>query len=75
MIVIDFSGWCRINPDSVKFQYTGEDESKPATISGKEYLSLTHQERQFYILDNITSAIRDSDDLEWVQIDVSEEAE
>ena len=69
-IVVEFSGWCRIPASKIKFQYTGTDESIPEIISGEKYISLSVKERQDYITENICDAMRDSDDLEWVDIQI-----
>lgn len=69
-IVIEYSGWCRIPASKIKFQYTGEDESIPEIISGEEYIKLSAKERQDYIAENICDAMRDSDDSEWIDIQV-----
>ena len=67
-IVVEYSGWCRIDASKIKFQYTSEDESVPAIISGTEYLKLSIEERKHYIVENLCDVMRDSDDLEWTDI-------
>jgi hypothetical protein len=69
-IVIEYSGWCRIDASKIKLQYTGQDESIPAIISGEDYIKLSVEERQEYLAENIYDAMRDSDDSEWVDIQI-----
>jgi len=69
-VVVEFSGWCRIPASKIKFQYTGENESIPEIISGEEYIKLSATERKDYIAESVCDAMRDSDDLEWTDIQI-----
>ena len=69
-IIVEFSGWCRIPTSKIKFQYTGENESIPEIISGEEYIKLSVTERKDYIAESVCDAMRDSDDLEWIDIQI-----
>ncbi len=74
-IIVEFSGWCRVNPENARFQYTGEDEGAKFIISGAEWQSLSEDERSNYILEDVVAAIRDSGDNEWTPIYTFVEAE
>lgn len=68
-MIVTFSGWCQIDDKDVRFQ-NPEDET---TISGVEYLLLSYNEKENYVLENVIAAIRDSHDNEWTEIDVLED--
>lgn len=70
MIVV-FSGWCQIDDKDVRFQSIEEEKF----INGEEYLALSDEERECYILEDIVAVIRDSYDGEWDSIDVLDKEE
>jgi CTP:phosphocholine cytidylyltransferase-like protein len=72
-IAIDFEGYVYADADEVKFLYIGQDE-KP-TISGKEYFSLSKNERQFYILEDLAKIINESTEVCWDNINIEAELE
>jgi hypothetical protein len=72
-ILIEYSGWCVIDPDKVKFQCITNDEAcGEQIITGKEWLKLDDDMKSNYILENAVDAMRDSDDGEWDTLEVSE---
>lgn len=68
-IVIDFSGWLRVAPDKVFFQCV-EDNFKQR-ITGTEWLKLDKDTRSIYILENVADAMKEADDLEYNESNVS----
>jgi hypothetical protein len=76
-ILIEFSGWCRLYPDKVKFQFIGDDATEAYfeyhEIDGNQWLKLDEEIREFYILADAAQAVEDSDDLEWMTLDVIEQ--
>ena len=71
-IVLEFSGWVTISPENVRFQYIGEgeDQSSPEFITGVEWQALSEDEQGDYIIEDAVAAIRDSNDGEWIDLDV-----
>lgn len=65
-MIIEFSGWCQIDDSVVRFQNLEDD----TIISGVEYLALSDEDKDKYVLEDVIAAIRDSDDNEWQEIDV-----
>lgn len=70
-MIVEFSGWCQIDDSKVKFQHFDDDK----IINGEEYLKLTDDEKDEYIIENVMEAIRDSYDNEWDHINVLGEEE
>ena len=79
-IIIQFNGWVEADPESVFFQYIGEDlkHYDPSKITGNlitgtEYLKLSSEERDEYILEDLGYAYTNSFDGELEECDVSVE--
>lgn len=66
-IVIDFTGWLRIKPENAQFQHMETEE----VITGAQWLALSEDDRSNYVIEDIVAAMRDSDDLEWEDIEVT----
>ena len=64
-IVVEFSGWVKISPQNIRYQYIGEDESVPEFITGVEWQNLSEEVQSNYIMEDAIAAIRDADDGEW----------
>jgi len=64
-IVVEFSGWVKISPQNIRYQYIGEDESVPQFITGIEWQNLSEETQSNYIMEDAIAAIRDSDEGEW----------
>lgn len=71
-IIVEFAGWVRITPDTARFQLVSEDES-PVIITGTEWLLLTEDQQEDYILEDVIAAQRDGHDGDYTQIDVFED--
>lgn len=70
-MIVEFSGWCQIDDSVVRFQKLGDDYS----ISGTEYLQLSDEDKEDYILEDMVAALRDSNDNEWTDIQVEKDDE
>ena len=59
-IIIEFSGWAECNSDEVKFQYIGPEQyglmSTGGSITGTEWLKLSEDDRDDYILEDCVHA-------------------
>ena len=64
-IVVEFSGWVKISPQNIRYQYIGEDESAPKFITGVEWQNLSGEVQGNYIMEDAIAAIRDADDGGW----------
>ncbi len=68
-LIIEFSGWIRCNPKKVFFQYIGEDESRSEElIDGIKFMTLSKEEREDYIPEDISKVMSEADELEWSDI-------
>tara|TARA_Y100000310_G_C19996754_1_gene496592 strand:- start:30 stop:344 length:315 start_codon:yes stop_codon:yes gene_type:complete len=77
-ILVQFSGWCRLYPSKVKFVFIGDDADEAYfeyhEIDGNQWLKLDEETRdQYYILADAAQTVKDSDVLEWVELDVIEQ--
>ena len=63
-IIVEFSGWVRISPQNIRFQYIGQDDL-PEFITGVEWQELDEEIKSEYIMEDVIAAIRDSEDGEW----------
>ena len=68
-IVLEFSGWVKISPENIRFDYTGQDDM-PQNIDGVQWQALSEDEQSDYFIEDAVAAIRDSDDGEWVDLSV-----
>jgi hypothetical protein len=68
-IIVEYSGWIRIEPQNVRFEYIGRDDM-PQNIDGVQWQALSKDEQSDYILEDAVAAIRDADDGEWVDLSV-----
>jgi hypothetical protein len=55
-IIVEFSGWAECNSDEVKFQYIGNDADDGPVITGTEWLKLSEDDRDNYILEDFVHA-------------------
>ena len=67
-IVVEYSGWIRLSPQNIRFEYIGQDDM-PQNIDGVQWQALSEDERGDYIIEDAIAAIRDSDDGEWMDLD------
>jgi len=68
-IVVEYSGWIRLSPQNIRFEYIGQDDM-PQNIDGIQWQALSEDEQGDYILEDAIAAIRDADDGEWVDLSV-----
>jgi len=68
-IVLEFSGWVKISPKNIRFEYIGQDDM-PQNIDGVQWQALSEDEQSDYIVEDAVAAIRDADDGEWVDLSV-----
>ena len=68
-IIVEYSGWVRMNPKNIRFEYIGQDDM-PQNIDGVQWQALSEDEQGDYILEDAIAAIRDADDGEWVDLSV-----
>ena len=68
-IIVEYSGWIRMNPKNIRFEYIGQDDM-PQNIDGVQWQALSEDEQSDYILEDAIAAIRDADDGEWVDLSV-----
>jgi len=68
-IVVEYSGWIRLSPKNIRFEYIGQDDM-PQNIDGVQWQALSEDEQSDYILEDAIAAIRDADDGEWVDLSV-----
>ena len=68
-IIVEYSGWIRLSPQNIRFEYIGQDDM-PQNIDGVQWQVLSEDEQGDYILEDAIAAIRDADDGEWVDLSV-----
>lgn len=71
-IIVEFSGWLRISPTAARFQLISDIEAI-GLISGREWLALSEEDRENYVLEDVIAAQANCDDSEYTQIDVFED--
>jgi hypothetical protein len=71
-IVIDFSGWVKIDAKSARFVSVLNPET---VIDGEKWLALNEGGREMWVLECAIQSLRDCDDGEWTQLDVFPEGE
>lgn len=67
-IIFEFSGWCRLDP-MTRFVYIGSDEEDHAILAS-EWADLPKHKQAEYILEDAIAAIRDSEDLEYTEMNL-----
>jgi hypothetical protein len=70
-MLVEFSGWCQIDDSVVQFQNMEDD----SIISGTDYLLLSDEEKECYVLEDMIATLRDSNDNEWTDIQVERDDE
>ena len=69
-IIVEFSGWVECDSDKVMFQYISHDDDLSTVITGTEWLKLSEDERDNYILEDCIEAQKTSVDGSYEHIDV-----
>ena len=68
-IIVEFSGWVECDSDKVKFQYISNDDDQCTVITGTEWLKLSQDEQDDYILEDCIEAQRTALDGSYEHID------
>ena len=68
-IVVEFSGWAKLSPQNIRFEYIGQDDM-PQNIDSVQWQALSEDKQGDYVLEDAIAAIRDADDGEWVDLSV-----
>jgi hypothetical protein len=71
-VYLEFSGWCELDPNT-PMTYFGEDGSKPSIITVREFINLPKNEKQFYVVEDVVAALRDSFNIEYEDVTVKTE--
>jgi len=69
-IIVEFSGWVEWDSDKVKFQYISNDDDQCTVITGTEWLKLSEDDRDDYILEDCIEAQKTSVDGSYEHMDV-----
>jgi len=69
-IIVEFSGWVECDSDKVKFQYISNDDDQCTVITGTEWLKLSEDDRDDYILEDCIEAQKTSVDGSYEHMDV-----
>ncbi len=70
-VYLDFCGWLKLDPNT-RMQYIGNDERFDPVITVAVWQSLPEENRGEYILEDFVAAVRDSEDLEFNELTVTE---
>lgn len=71
-IIVEFSGWVRIEPDKVNFELI-RDSDRPWSITGTEWVALDEDAKADYTLEDLTAVQRDAHDGETLDLSVFED--
>lgn len=69
---LSFAGSVTLHPETL-MQYCGEDESKPQIITVAQYAELSDDEQSNYMLEDAIAAIRDGEDVNYVELSICED--
>ena len=69
-IIVEFSGWVECDSDKVKFQYISNDDDQCTVITGTEWLKLSEDDRDNYMLEDCIEAQKTSVDGSYEHMDV-----
>jgi hypothetical protein len=69
-IIVEFSGWIECDSDKVMFVAGWDTDGLPDLITGTEWLKLSQDEQDEYILDDCAEAQKTALDGSYEQIDV-----
>lgn len=71
-IYLDFGGWAKLHPNT-RMQYIGSnDENWDQIITVRTWASLPEENRQFYVLEDFIAAMRDADDVEFNELNITD---
>lgn len=66
--VVEFSGWVTIDSDDIEFV---NFDKRDCEITGTEYLKLTDEEKDNYVLVDLSEVMAKANDGSYEQIDIS----
>jgi hypothetical protein len=69
-LIIEFSGYLNVSPNSVRFQYVGTDKRFQPVINGNKYVKLTEKEKSEYILESVAKTMEVAEDVDFDEIKV-----
>lgn len=69
-IYLDFGGWAKLHPNT-RMQYIGDNENWDQIITVRVWASLPEENRQFYVLEDFIAAMRDADDVEFNELNIT----
>jgi hypothetical protein len=67
-VIVEFSGWMKLNLEKTLMQYVGEDSAKKTLILAKDWVKLSAKERSLYLLDSFMEAQEEAHDYELVDV-------
>lgn len=70
-VYLDFGGWLKLDPNT-RMQYIGNDERFDPVITVAVWQSLPEENRGEYMLEDFVAAVRDSEDLEFNELTMTE---
>ena len=73
-ITIDFSGTLVMDPENIKFVNIQSDEEE-LVITGTQWMKLSKDEKSEYMIESLSHAIDDSDEINSLEIDVDVDVE
>lgn len=65
-IIMEFSGWAKVSPDSARFENCNDTED---VINGEEWQKLSPDKKEDYVIQDAIAFIRDCDNNDWTLID------
>jgi hypothetical protein len=72
-IIVSMAGWCEADPDEVRFQFLGDDDTQNSYITGTEWLSLDEEAREGFILECTGTAFANALDGEYDHVSIEVE--
>ena len=69
-IFVGMSGWCEADPARTMFQYIGTRDDAEKLIGGEQWLGLSEDDRDDYILENVLVTFKHSLDGEYNDISI-----
>lgn len=70
-VYLDFGGWLKLDPNT-RLQYIGDNQNFDPIITVRVWQSLPPENRSEYMLEDFVAAVRDSEDLEFNELAITE---
>ena len=67
-MILEYSGWVEIIPENINFIYIGEEEKQD--ITGLEYMKLSKEEKEDYIIESLSKAIDNGYDGDTIDLNI-----